>query len=464
MKKILLFCLFISNIYSHGQALFERTYGGIDNDKAYSIIETYDGNYVFTGETRSSITYEQIFYTVKINSYGDIIWEVMEEIDRTRGLCVIESYDNGIIVAGDKNVGNDFYPMLLKYDENGNKLWEKDLSEVNIGAGAYNIVERENHDLAFTSKDGAKACIVSVDKNGTFLWKKNYNSNGKSTFGLAKTIDNGLISCGGINAEGVGPYRNSWIVKLDDEQNTAWSENYGGENSRSGFYDIETISDGGFIACGSWFNGSVILHGKFYIVKTNANGDLVWEKRISGPNQDDDLNGLAVTECNDGYIACGNYRDPSSYDKVYVVKLDFNGDTIWTKKYGGVYTDEAWDIIQTSDGVFLVCGYTQNNTNGSYDVYIIKMNDDGQTVGINERAKNIVEVYPNPTSDFIFIEVNNTLLSIQLSDMNGRLIKVYQPYSGVNRLRLNLNDLPSGCYSLQLIFKDKIEIRKILKH
>jgi hypothetical protein len=465
MKIPAFFSILLIPFVCLSQNVFEKNYGGIDNDKAFGIIETYDGNYIFTGETRSTLSYKQIVYTVKINSIGNIIWTRTEEIDDSRGLSIIETQDQGFVVAGEILLDNDYVPLLLKYDAFGNLLWSYDYHEIISGSGAYKLVERSNGELSFTCNDGNAACVLNVSANGEYLWKKNFNMSNKLSYGLCTSYDDGLVASGSMDTEGGGSYRNSWLVKLDSEHNISWQETYGGDYSRSGLYDIKEKPDHGFIACGAWFSGNVILHGKMYLVNLDENGDLLWERFIEGNNDEDDYRGIAVEAMEDAYLACGNYREQYSMEKIFVAKYDLNGDTLWLRTYGGEYTDNANAIISTSDGGFLICGYTQNNTLGGSDAYLIKADSEGHIVGNTSLTSTSgIEIFPNPTKNHLRIKFDGAESKVIICSIDGKI--VFQRSFTQNESTehyLDMRNISKGTYIISISTPNNSFQQKLIK-
>jgi hypothetical protein len=127
-------------------------------------------------------------------------------------------------------------------------------------------------------------------------------------------------------------------------------------------------SDGGYIVAGEAesINGDVSgNHGSrdFWIVKLNANGDTVWTKALGGTAYDA---AQSVRQTSDGgYIVAGqtgsNNGDVTGYHgggDFWVVKLNGNGDLVWQKALGGSFNDGAGAVRQTADGGYIVAGYT----------------------------------------------------------------------------------------------------------
>lgn len=459
MKHLILTLLLLFSFSSYSQTMFERHYGGVDNDIANSIYETSDGYYVFTGETRSTTSYLQVVFTVKLDIYGDTIWTRTAELNNSSGLCIIETQDNNLVVSGRQLIGDETCPILIKYDSEGNIIWTKEYSEYS-SSGAYSVVERMNGELVFTCKDDGHGKIIGTDHSGNYQWKKTFI---RFCYGLNATDEDGLILSGSFDVD--GPYTKSWLTKINSDINYEWLETFGGENTRSGAYDIIPTQDGGYIACGTWFNSSVILYGHIFIIKVDVDGNLQWEKMIPGQNSEDDLRGLAITAREDGYIICGNYQEMTGYDDLYLLKIDLNGDTSWSKRIGGSYADKATDIISTSDGGFLVSGYTYNNTFGGTDAYLLKMDAYGHLVHIESELKpDDMKLIPNPFSNAFKIQSVEGINEIIIHSLDNKLIQnIKLTQFDQREIDIDLSTQKPGFYLVSIVYEDKIEQRKILK-
>ena len=107
--------------------------------------------------------------------------------------------------------------------------------------------------------------------------------------------------------------------------------------------------------------------------------DTLWTKTYGGPDYDE---GYSVCETSDGsYIVAGYTKSFGAGEPdVWLIKTDPNGDTLWTKTYGGSEWDQAWSVQQTSDGGYIVVGFTASFGAGNYDVWLLKTDADGDTL------------------------------------------------------------------------------------
>jgi len=135
---------------------------------------------------------------------------------------------------------------------------------------------------------------------------------------------------------------------------------------------IEQTSDGGFIIAGYGNTGNPM---KFYLLKLNSNGDSLWSKYYG--NYYSEAHALDVTEDN-GFVITGRHGY-GEFD-IMVIKTDSLGNTLWTKYYGGNENDWGRDIKQTKDGGFVIVGQTSSFGAGLWDIYILKTDSAGDTL------------------------------------------------------------------------------------
>lgn len=113
-----------------------------------------------------------------------------------------------------------------------------------------------------------------------------------------------------------------------------FQKTYGGIAGGVG-YSVEQTTDGGYIIVGSSYSASGVAPDIF-LVKTNSNGDSVWTKTYGGADIDE-ANCVHQT-FDGGYIICGStFSFGVGNSDVYLIRTDSVGDTLWTKTYGGLY-------------------------------------------------------------------------------------------------------------------------------
>jgi len=314
---------------------WEKTFGGLDKDRAESIQQTKDGGYIVAGWTGSFGSGERDAYIFKLNSKGEVQWQktfggkkddVANSIQQTT--------DGGYIVAG----------------------W----------TGSFVSGERD-------------AYIFKLNSKGEVEWQKMFGGEGSDEAkSIQQTKDGGYIVAGWTNSFGSGWWEDIYILKLNSKGALEWQKTFGGEGSDEA-NSIQQTTDGGYIVAGWTVSlGSGVKD--IYILKLNSKGNLEWQKTFGGNygNYDDEANSIQQTT-DGGYIIAGwTYNPDSGRSDVYILKLNSKGQLEWQKTFGGNYDDGANSIQQTTDGGYIVAGWTYSFGSGEADVYILKLNSKGE--------------------------------------------------------------------------------------
>jgi hypothetical protein len=155
---------------------------------------------------------------------------------------------------------------------------------------------------------------------------------------------------------------------------TEWNKTYGGTQDDAAS-SVQQTSDGGYILAG--YTKSSGKGGQdFWLVKTDSAGNQQWNKTYGGA-QDDEASSVQQTS-DGGYILAGTTRSSGAgfYD-LWLVKTDSAGNQQWNKTYGGTDADGASSVQQTSDGGYIIAGFTFSFGNGFEDFWLVKTNSSG---------------------------------------------------------------------------------------
>ena len=393
--------------------LWTRVYGGTNWDYGRSVQQTSDGGYVIVGTTESSGNSD--VYFIKTDADGDTIWtKTYGGADFSFGSSVQETFDGGYVIVGTtgwwSHILRDVY--LIKTDINGDTIWTKTYGGGNSDWGR-SVSQTSDSGYVLvgtTSSFGAgweDVYLLKVDRNGNTIWTKTFGGSDMD-FGnsIALTPDNGYI-IGGMSYSTTNGAGDIYIIKTDQNGDTMWTQIYGDSSYEWGA-SIAVTSDNGYIVTGEkTMSGNINIIPKsrrlysltgqqlaplklqsidVWILKLDTVGDTIWTRNYGGSERD---YGYSVQQTNDGgYIIAGNTKSfgAGDYD-IYLIKTDENGDSIWTKTYGGLNNDCGYSIQQTSDDGYIVAGYTESFGAGYYDVWLLKI---APEPGITEEVRQSI--------------------------------------------------------------------------
>ena len=216
--------------------------------------------------------------------------------------------------------------------------------------------------------------LTSLFSKAQVTFQKTYGGGnfGSQCSSLQQTNDSGFVLVGRTGSFGAGS-SDVYLIKTDGAGNILWTKTFGGTGPDGG-NSVRQTSDGGFILSGWTESFSAAMN--IYLIKTDANGNMLWSKTFGGSGVNE---GYSAQETNDGgFILAGyiHYFGAGNAD-AYLVKTNSIGDTLWTKTFGGTSDDWGYSTQQTSDGGFVIAGETNSFGAGNSDTYLIKTDGNG---------------------------------------------------------------------------------------
>lgn len=329
-----------------------------------------------------------ILFTVTllaIQLQGQTTFQKVYSRNSNQGFCGKQTSDNGFVIAGyDILSGTDYDFYLVKTDANGDTLWSRAYGG-NGDEEAYAVEQTNDGGYIIAGVDSSSRIgdyniyLVRTNSGGDTLWTRSYGgTNHDFAQSVKQTADGGFIISGYTNSFGAGD-DDGYLIKTDGNGNVSWSKTYGGINSDF-FYSVKQTSDGGYITsgCTGSFNPNVnILYNDVYVVKTDASGNVQWNKTYG--RSGDDQSFAIIQTLDGGYAITGhtNVDSASLYSSLYIIKTDASGDTLWTRSLEGNNFDKGLDIKQLPDGTYFICGSTYSFGHGSSDAFLVRLSANG---------------------------------------------------------------------------------------
>jgi len=225
--------------------------------------------------------------------------------------------------------------------------------------------------------NGSDVLVIRADAEGETMWQRTYGGTmddcGRQ---IEQTTDGNFIVTAWTDSYGPG-IRSAYLLKLDQNGDTLWTRTYGGTQYNNAWGGIQT-SDGGYALAG-YTDCSGCERDKIYLVKTDAAGDTMWTRYYGGDGSD---YATRVCQTSDGGYIVSGYTTSFGAGEIdgMLVKADSLGNEEWMQAYGGTTYERIRDVIQTSDGGYIFAGESTSFSVGSYDYWIVRLDEVGDTL------------------------------------------------------------------------------------
>lgn len=361
------------------ETLWQKTYGGSDDDIAHGVVMLENGDSAIVGECKSAGAIRDDICVSRIDSKGDTKWrKLISGKKEDRGMAISRAKDSNLLVLGSGKSFNDNGDrdlLIAKLSLDGKILWQKsfggDRDEYAGGIAGTNDggVLAVGSTESFSKRGYKDIIIIRLDKNGKKISEHTIGGKrGDEAKSLTRTADGNFMVVG---AREVGRAGDSdfFLMKLDQNGKKIWARTFGG-GDLDVLNAVAPTPDGGIVATGATRSfGS--KQTDLSVMYFNKNGKLIWHK-IYGYDYYDEGNAITMTK-NGGFMVAGatNSMGEGEYD-TYVIALNSKGSLIWSKLYGGRENDIAHGITRTSDGGIIIVGES-DSFKRSKDFYMIKL-------------------------------------------------------------------------------------------
>lgn len=456
MRILLIILIFIS-FSLKGQSFFEKTYGGTANDIGYSVVESYNGDFIIASK------YKGYFGVVRVDFMGDtILTKTYDFIDTTSSssgfTSIIETKDSNIVLSG--NVYGQ-YSFLIKINILGDTLW--------LRKGGYEfyseVIEDKLGNLivvgSLPPSQPQYCCNPYIQKFNSLgfpdlawqNWVSCPSWNGCLLSDIFIDSDGKFIVSGMTPSSSIPKPR---LIKIDTSGHIIWDSVY--NFIYATVTDIAQSPDSGYLFTS--INHTSTQTDSVYLFKVNKNGNLLWLKKYKPYSNS--WYGNSIDTTSNGYLISGSNGD------VNLMKLDLNYNLLWSKQFGDTLNEESYHMKSTKDGGCIIVGQTHSYGAGGSDIYLIKTDKDGLTSIKNDftntyKNNNDIILYPNPTNKVLNINFNGQEKPyfIQIRNYQGQLLEK-KKINNSNQISLNL-DLPKGVYIVEILSERKLYTKRFVK-
>jgi hypothetical protein len=445
---------------------WQRTYGGEDDESLYSMTQTMEGGFALVGSTTSFDRGEGDVWVVITDEMGDSLWSrSYGRRDLEWGNSIFQTNDSGFVFAGitESEGAGDADMWLTKIDHQGDYVWSKTFGGT-WKDGCESAVQTSDNGYAlagFIIDEEVWRCdmwLVKTNADGDSIWSQKYNFDWWDVAQvLIQTEDEGYLLAGYSVDDGED--YTEILIKTNEIGEIIWQKEF-----EHGISAIIQTSDGGFALAGNRRNN-------FYLLKLDSHGDSLWFKTYGG-SETEDCNSFIQTQ-DGGYVLVGSTRSFGARSRdCWVIRVDENGDSLWSMTFGDVSGEVLNSIIQTEDRGYLLGGWTYSFGAGKSDFYLVKTGPDPCSAPSSSLIPHpsslfLFPAFPNPFNSATTIKYGlpcpgNVTLRIYnpLGQQVGTLFEGYQS-PGFHTTTLNAGDLPSGLYFIRLQAADQVLLGKV---
>ena len=309
--------------------------------------------------------------------------------------------------------------------------------------------------------------VIKTDSLGNETWIQvypGYENYWDYGFCIREMDDGGYIVCG-KSAMDIYSF-DFLLMKIDSVGNTVWIQTYGSWYHEAGRC-VQQTPDQGYIVVGEANDES--LNNFMYLVKTDFQGDTVWTRRYyvgscTGGNS------LHMTA--DGGYVIGGYCGSWHTSNAFLMKTDASGDSLWSVTVRGELRDLGYSVQQTTDGGFILAGSCESYGAGDEDVWLIRVG--AETPVAKDLATHLPKEfaldspYPNPFNSATTINYRLPVsghVRLAIYNITGQLVTTLidgEVASGSKQVIWNAGDLPSGIYLCRMEAGEFAQTRKMI--
>ena len=253
-----------------------------------------------------------------------------------------------------------------------------------IGTNDNSTVVSGDNNLIICGNSGGSISLMKISKTGTQKWRKDFfTGNGSTASGISESGSQELFICGTTSRDYSNNKNDILLIKTNSVGDTIWTKTYGGVESDYGANIIST-SDGNLLLSGTTESFGAGSFGDIYLIKVDLNGDTLWTR--SYPDQDQEVPFSLIETINGEYLVTGTNQDNSNPRGLYLLKVNSNGTKLWTNTIGAGLWKWGYSTIGLSNGDLITCGHY--TTGGYSQILVVKSDNSGNIIWEKEFGEN----------------------------------------------------------------------------
>ncbi len=303
---------------------------------------------------------------------------------RDRGVHVVQAFDGNLVMVGNTTVSDGTLDVwLLKCSIDGDTLWSRKFGGGGDDNG-WSVTETADGGfiiVGFTTSFGASqndVLLIRTDADGNELWHKTIGGEGDDIgWSVAIDGDGGYVIAAQTDSYGTGDL-DAFLIKTASDGEVTWQKTYGG-SAVDRVFGVALAGDGSILLAGltySWGEGD----RDAYLLRTDRPGTLLWQKTYGGPGFDNAHSVLVNRDDQIILVGYGDHWNAAGKRDFFLKRIRLDGSTEWTETYGGRENDHAMTAFQTSDGGYVLTGYTFSFGKGDSDVYVVRTDSLGKAL------------------------------------------------------------------------------------
>lgn len=374
-----------AGICAEGDILWFRTYGGVQNEEPFALLPADNGGWMLGAETNSFGAGSQNIWLILMDDQGDSLWShTYGDAYAQAGRALInDGYGGWLLVVNRWIFGPPWFDAgLYRIGSNGDTLWTwlcsgGGMNELVAAVAVGDCFLAAGHTESMGA-GGLDQWLLRFDMYGDTLWTRTWGGwNTDQATTLLPTFDGGSLLVGTTTSfSQMGQDITLW--RNDDQGDSLWFHVYG-EDEPQAVNDIVATSDGGWLLACLATNHFGYSVDDVWLLRVDADGNELWSKFYGGPNNE--VIKKILPTADGGWLLAGmaHPQGPLNQD-LYLLRVDANGDSLWSRTYGTAFPEGMSAAIVTPDSGCLLGGSVYDTQTDQNDWWILKTGANGDSL------------------------------------------------------------------------------------